>query len=79
MKVVKRNYYTAEGNLIIKPYQLQHLAEIYDVHPRTVRRWIDKLAPQIGRKKVKYFTIEEVVIIVNAIGLPQIIELKKAA
>ena len=79
MKVVKRNYYTAEGNLIIKPYQLQHLGEIYDVHPRTVRRWIDKLAPQIGRKKVKYFTIEEVVIIVNAIGLPQIIELKKAA
>ena len=79
MKVVKRNYYTAEGNLIIKPYQLHHLAEIYDVHPRTVRRWIDKLAPQIGRKKVKYFTIEEVVIIVNAIGLPQIIELKKAA
>jgi hypothetical protein len=79
MKVVKRNYFNAEGNLIIKPYQLQHLGEIYEVHPRTVRRWIDKLAPQIGRKKVKYFTIEEVVIIVNAIGLPQIIELKKAA
>lgn len=79
MKVVKRNYYTAEGNLIIKPYQLHHLAEIYDVHPRTVRRWIDKLVPQIGKKKVKYFTIDEVVAIVNAIGLPQIIELKKAA
>ena len=79
MKVVKRNYFNAEGNLIIKPYQLQHLGEIYEVHPRTVRRWIDKLAPQIGRKKVKYYTIEEVVIIVNAIGLPQIIELKKAA
>ena len=79
MKVVKRNYYTAEGNLIIKPYQLQHLGEIYDVHPRTVRRWIDKLVPQIGKKKVKYFTIEEVKLIVNAIGLPQIVELKKAA
>ena len=51
MKVVKRNYYTAEGNLIIKPYQLQHLAEIYEVHPKTLRRWIDKLVPQIGKKK----------------------------
>ena len=79
MKVVKRNYFNAEGNLIIKPYQLQHLGEIYEVHPRTVRRWIDKLVPQIGKKKVKYFTIEEVILIVNAIGLPQIIELKKAA
>lgn len=79
MKVVKRNYFNVDGNLIIKPYQLQHLGEIYEVHPRTVRRWIDKLVPQIGKKKVKYFTIEEVILIVNAIGLPQIIELKKAA
>ena len=79
MKVVKRNYFNADGNLVIKPYQLQHLAEIYEVHPRTVRRWIDKLVPQLGKKKVKYFTIEEVILIVNAIGLPQIIELKKAA
>lgn len=79
MKVVKKSYFNAEGNFLIKPYQLKDLAAIYDVHPRTVRRWIDKLAPQIGNKKVKYFTIEEVTIIVNAIGLPQIIELKQAA
>lgn len=55
MKVVKRNYFNAEGNLIIKPYQLQHLGEIYEVHPRTVRRWIDKLVPQIGKKESKVF------------------------
>lgn len=79
MRVVKKCYFNAEGNLIIKPYQLKDLGEIYDVHPRTIRRWVDKLLPQMGNKKVKYFTIEEVNKIVMAIGLPQIIELKKAA
>lgn len=79
MKIVKRNYYTDEGNLLVKPYQLKDLGEIYGVHPRTVRNWIDKMAPQVGRKKVKYFTIEEVKTIIAAIGLPQIIELKQAA
>lgn len=79
MRVVKKSYFNGEGHFIIKPYQLKDLAEIYEVHPKTVRRWIDKLAPQIGHKKVKYFTIEEVTIIVKAIGLPQIIELKQAA
>ncbi len=79
MRVVKKNYFSAEGNLIVKPYQLKDLGEIYGVHPRTIRRWIDRLLPGIGNKKVKYFTIEEVTKIVTAIGLPQIIELKKAA
>ncbi len=79
MRVVKKNYFSGEGNLIIKPYQLKDLGEIYGVHPRTIRRWIDKLLPQIGNKKVKYFTIEEVTKIVTAIGFPHTIELKKAA
>ena len=79
MKIVKKNYFTTEGNLIIRPYQLKDFGEIYGVHPRTIRNWINKLVPEVGNKKVKYFTIEEVTKIVNAIGFPKIIELKKAA
>lgn len=71
MKVVKRNYYDEEGNFIIRPYRLKDLAEVYNVCGRTVRRWINKLIPEIGPKHSKYFTVNEVVKIVNAIGLPQ--------
>ena len=36
--------------------QLMDLATIYDVSPRTIRRWIDAKAPEHGKKKKKYFT-----------------------
>ena len=80
MRVVKKNYFDDEGNLFIKPYQLKDLAEIYEVCPRTVRRWIDAKIPEGGKKQTKYFTIDQVVAIVNALGVPRkIIIIKQAA
>lgn len=79
IRTIKKNYFDSEGRLIIKPYRLKDLAAIYDVCTRTMRRWINKLTPEIGPKKVKYFTIEQVTAIVNAVGVPQKLELKKAA
>jgi transcription initiation factor TFIIIB Brf1 subunit/transcription initiation factor TFIIB len=79
MRVVKRNYFDSEGNFIIRPYMLKDLAEVYHVSAKTVRRWINKLIPEVGPKHAKYFTVNEVSKIVNAIGLPQKIETKKAA
>lgn len=77
METVKRPYFDDDGNLIIKPYQMKQLAEIYKVHRKTLSRWIYGIVPNIDKKKRKYFTIEEVVTIVNAIGLPHTIQVKK--
>ena len=79
MRVVKKTYFDEEGNLFIKPYQLKDLAEIYEVCPRTVRRWIDAKVPEQGKKQMKYFTIEQVSSIVNALGVPRKIIIKQAA
>lgn len=79
METVQRTYFDNDGNLIVKPYQMRQLAEIYEVHPRTMRRWISKLAPNLTKEKRRYFTIDEVVTIVNAIGIPHTIKVKKTA
>jgi hypothetical protein len=66
-----KDFYDNQGNLIIRPYRLKDLSAIYGVSDRTVRRWIDEKAAEYGKKTKKYFTIEQVIGIVNAIGLPQ--------
>lgn len=79
MKVVKRNYYDDEGNLLIKPYRLKDLAEIYGVCNRTMKKWITNAAPQAQRNRSQFYPIPAVIMIVEALGLPQRVETKKAA
>ena len=79
MKVVKRNYYDDQGNLLIKPYRLKDLAEIYGVCNRTMKKWITSAAPQAKRNRSQFYPIAAVAMIVDALGLPQRIETKKAA
>lgn len=75
MQKTEKKLYDEQGNLIIRPYRLMDLAAIYDVSTRTMRRWIDAKAAEYGKKEKKYFTIEQVKGIINAIGLPQKISL----
>jgi hypothetical protein len=79
MRVVKRNYYDEEGNLLIKPYRLKDLAEIYGVCNRTMKKWIAGAAPEAKRNRSQFFPIPAVAVIIEALGLPQRIETKKAA
>lgn len=78
MKIVKRAYFDEEGCLLIKPYRIKDLAEIYDVSSKTIRKWIAKV-PGVEKKDSQYFTVHDVAKIVNAIGLPQKIAVKTAA
>jgi hypothetical protein len=80
MKIVKRNYYDDEGNLLIKPYRLKDLAEIYGVSNKVLKKWITNTLPDVKRKDSLFFMTGDVEKIVNAIGLPKkIIQLNKAA
>jgi len=78
MKIVKRNFYDEEGHLLIKPYRIKDLAEIYDVSPKTIRKWITNKAG-VEKKESQYFTVHDVAKIETAIGLPQKIDIKQAA
>ena len=71
MQKTTKQVFDEQGNLIIRPYRLMDLATIYDVSPRTIRRWIDAKVPKLGKKKKKYFTVDQVQGIVTALGIPQ--------
>jgi hypothetical protein len=71
MKNDTTRYYDQDGKLIIKPYRMKDLAAIYGVDVRTVRRWMNKLAPTIVRKQAKYFAVQEVTTILEALGVPK--------
>jgi hypothetical protein len=75
MQKKQKALYDEQGNLIIRPYRLMDLAAIYDVSTRTMRRWIDAKAAEYGKKEKKYFTIEQVIGIITALGVPQKISL----
>lgn len=78
MKIVKRAFFDEEGHLLIKPYRIKDLAEIYDVSTKTVRKWVANKAG-VEKTKSQYFTVHDVTKIVAAIGLPQKINIKQAA
>jgi hypothetical protein len=70
MKVVSKKYFDEEGQLIIRPYRLLDLAAVYQVSTRTMRRWIDAKVPGHSKKSAKYFSVDQVRAIVNALGIP---------
>jgi hypothetical protein len=66
-----KQYFDEQGNLIIRPYRLTDLAAIYAISRHTIRRWINEKAAAYGTKTKKYFSVEQVQGIVNALGIPQ--------
>lgn len=79
MKIVKRNYYDEEGNLLIKPYRLKDLAEIYGVSNKVLKKWIANEIPNAQRKDGLFYSIRDVETIINVLGLPKKIALPKIA
>jgi uncharacterized protein YjcR len=71
MHTTKKQYYDAEGSIIVRPYRLKDLATIYDVSTRTMRRWIDAKLGDTGKKTTKYFMVEQVKSIMDVVGYPQ--------
>lgn len=67
---VKKQYYTAEGNLIVKPYRLSDLAIIFDVNRKTMRKWLDKYPEVFGTREGKYFSVRQVEFCLDKFGLP---------
>ncbi len=79
MKIVKRACFDDEGALLIKPYRVKDLAAIYDVSPKTLRKWIAASAPTAAKGKGQYYSVGDVTKIINALGLPQKISIRQAA
>lgn len=70
MKRQPKQYYDADGNLLIKPYRVCDLANIFDVNPKTFRKWMLQYPEELERRTGKYFSVNQVRFCIEKFGLP---------
>jgi hypothetical protein len=62
--------------IAVKAYSLTDLSKIYRVCIRTIKKWLAPFAGEIGKRIGRYYTITQVRIIFQKLGLPNEIDLE---
>jgi len=57
----------------LKAYSITELARIYEMDPRTLKKWIRPFETEIGEKRGRFYTIPQVKIIFEKLDLPSVI------
>ena len=60
-------------NIDLRPSTLKDLSALYQVDPRTFRRWLKPFEKEIGPRRGYYFSIPQVKIIFRLLELPSTI------
>jgi len=63
----------SKNKIEVKPYNLKDLSSIYGVCNKTLKKWLVPFEKEIGSKQGRYFSITQVKIIFEKLGLPEII------
>ena len=64
-----------KNTIQLKPYSLRELAKLYTICDRTMKKWIKPFEQEVGEKNGRYYTVSQVKIIFDKLGLPSEIEL----
>jgi transposase-like protein len=62
------NTFTATAE--IKPYSTKEIAMLYGVCDKTLKKWLKPFEEYIGKKTGRYYTIAQVNIIFDKLGMP---------
>lgn len=54
----------------LQAYTALELARLYKVHKSTFLRWVEPFKEDIGEKKGRFYTIAQVKIIIEKLGVP---------
>lgn len=54
----------------IRPYSAKDLADIYGVCDKTFKRWLTPFASAIGEKNGRFYSVVQVKIIFEKLGVP---------
>jgi hypothetical protein len=57
----------------LKPYSSKEIAGIYGVCDKTFKKWLKPFDTCVGQKNGRYYTIAQVKVIFEKLGLPGII------
>jgi len=64
-----------KNTIQLKPYSLVELAKLYTICDRTMKKWIKPFEQEVGEKNGRYYSINQVKIIFDKLGLPSEIEI----
>jgi hypothetical protein len=59
-----------EHAIPLRAYSYKELTALYGVSQRTLKTWLAPFTAEIGEKHSRYFTVRQVRIIFNRLGLP---------
>jgi len=62
------------NGILVRPYLLKELQNIYDISHPTFTKWMKSIEPQLGKKIGAYYTVRQVEIIFKNFGVPYKIE-----
>lgn len=62
---------TEPKKLQIKLYSQKELAQLYEVSPRTLKKWIEMHDEKIGKKNGRYYSLAQIELIFNLVGIPK--------
>ncbi len=58
------------GRVQLRAYSVSELAGLYDVCSRTFKKWLEPCEAEIGPKHGRFYTVRQVKIILEILGLP---------
>lgn len=70
MTPMKTNYVVKQ----VKPYSMKELCEIYEVSDKTMRKWLQPFADQIGKRQGHIYNVAQVATIFRNLGVPGVLE-----
>lgn len=62
---------TAKRVVEIRSYSIGELAKMYDQSVKTMNRWLKPHAGTVGERQGRYYTVKQVELIFEALGLPK--------
>jgi hypothetical protein len=60
-----------DESFVLQCYSAQELADLYQINIKTFKKWLTPFTSRIGEKAGRYYTIAQVKIIVECLGVPQ--------
>lgn len=67
---MKTTYVVREVN----PYGMKQLCEIYQISGKTMRKWLQPFAQQIGERQGHIYNVAQVATIFKNLGVPGVLE-----
>ena len=58
----------------VKPYTHKELSDYYGVSNKTFKKWLLPFSIQIGKKNGRYYSVTQVKIILEVLGIPEVFD-----